>query len=55
MKFSIKDFFSKCDQIRSFQMRSFHFLCSAWLAFHQDIGTRILSSIKCHYQNFTIK
>ena len=29
MKFSIKDFFSKCDQIRSFLNGKIHFLCSA--------------------------
>ena len=28
MKFSIKDFFSKCDQIRSFLKGELHFLCS---------------------------
>ena len=37
MKFSIKDFFSKCDQIRAFTEKIFngklHFLCSAVLLF----------------------
>ena len=28
MKFSIKDFFSKCDQIRKSSMEKFNFLCS---------------------------
>ena len=39
MKFSIKDFFSKCDQIRSFH-GELHFLCSV------TVELRILSSMK---------
>ena len=35
MKFSIKDFFSKCDQIRSF-LRSFYYLCT-WLTYFINI------------------
>ena len=35
MKFFIKDFFSKCDQIRSF-LRSFYYLCK-WLTYFINI------------------
>ena len=31
MKFSIKDFFSKCDQIGSFINGKLHFLCSIYI------------------------
>ena len=54
MKFSVKDFFSKCDQIRRFQriwspllkksfMENFIFLCSATMQLGQQLHHRCLT------------
>ena len=48
MKFSIKDFFSKCDQIRSFLNGKLHFLCSERHSKRYVLEVGIIMCIRCN-------
>ena len=50
MKFSIKDFFSKCDQIRNFLQ--LHFLCSETKLVLFLLKLLIIELIICDFVNF---
>ena len=61
MKFSIKDFFSKCEQIRSFLRICLHFTASCGFAYISvfDVSVlkcfTILISVKISFDEFIIK
>ena len=55
MKFSIKDFFSKFDQIRSFLHGKLHFLRSDWFNRHQDYNKKDQNVMKCFSSDFLLK
>ena len=64
LKFSIKDFFSKCDQIRSFLrislhslkkflMENFHFLCSFYF-FIQTVVLQVVSNSRFLFKDLIV-